>query len=106
MRQKNAVEPDSLELLKKICSLKPLSNFAFGGGTNLALRMGHRLSIDLDFFTNSEFSNAIIFQTITHEFPMAELLFEQNQTMIFSINEIKIDNNQLDMFLPKMTSKN
>ncbi|MEO6219764.1 MAG: nucleotidyl transferase AbiEii/AbiGii toxin family protein, partial [Ginsengibacter sp.] len=74
-----------------MCTLNPLTGFALGGGTNLALRIGHRLSIDLDFFTNSEFNNALVFQTITHEFPAATLLFEQNQTMMFSINGIKVD---------------
>jgi hypothetical protein len=52
MLQQNAVEPATLELLKSICSLRPFDSFALGGGTNLALRLGHRLSVDLDFFTN------------------------------------------------------
>ncbi len=91
MLPKNAVEPNTLELLKKICTLNSLNGFALGGGTNLALRMRHRLSIDLDFFTNSEFNNALVFQIITREFLTAKLLFEQNQTMMFNINEIKVD---------------
>ncbi|MEP6948377.1 MAG: nucleotidyl transferase AbiEii/AbiGii toxin family protein [Ginsengibacter sp.] len=91
MLQKTAIEPGTLELLRKICILNPLNGFALGGGTNLALRMGHRLSVDLDFFTNLEFSNALVFQSIIREFPDAKLLFEQNQTMMFSINGIKVD---------------
>lgn len=91
MLQINAVEPNTLELLETICTISSLNDFALGGGTNLALRLAHRLSIDLDFFTNSEFHNAVIFQAIIREFPMAELLFEQNQTMMFSINGIKVD---------------
>lgn len=77
MLQKNAVEPGSVELLKKVCSLNSMVNFALRGGTNLALRMGHRLSVDLDFFTNAKFNNALAFQTIIREFPISELLFEQ-----------------------------
>lgn len=91
MLQQNAVEPATLELLKRICSLPAFENFALGGGTNLALRLGHRLSIDLDFFTNTPYQNSFIFQAITKEFPSAELLFEQNQTMMFSIDSIKVD---------------
>ena len=91
MLQQNAVEPATLELLKRICSLSPFENFALGGGTNLALRLGHRISVDLDFFTDSTYQNTIIFQAITKEFPAAELLFEQNQTMMFSIDTIKVD---------------
>ncbi len=91
MLQQNAVEPTALELLKKICGLSPLQNFALGGGTNLALRMGHRLSVDLDFFTNTTYQNSVIFQAVTKEFPSAQMLFEQNQTMMFSINNVKVD---------------
>lgn len=91
MLQPNAVEPSTLELLKRICAIPAFNNFALGGGTNLALRLGHRLSIDLDFFTDTSFQNNRIFKAITTEFPTAELLFEQNQTMMFSIDNIKVD---------------
>ncbi len=91
MLQQNAVEPTTLEILRKICSLQVFSDFGLGGGTNLALRLGHRLSVDLDFFTNTDFTNSLLFKAITTEFPKAELLFEQNQTMMFSINNVKVD---------------
>ena len=91
MLQQKAVEPHTLELLKEICSTTTLENFALGGGTNLALRFGHRLSIDLDFFTSNPFQNNLIFQEIMNRFPNAELIFEQNQTMMFFINNTKVD---------------
>jgi predicted nucleotidyltransferase component of viral defense system len=91
MLQQKAVEPVTLELLKQICSINSLDDFALGGGTNLALRMNHRFSVDLDFFTNSPFRNEKIFKVISNHFSKAELLFEQNQTMMFSINEVKVD---------------
>ena len=74
MLQQNAVEPATLELLKRICDLPPLGNFALGGDTNIALQMGHRLSLDLDFFTNMPYQNSIVFQAITKRFPSAENL--------------------------------
>jgi len=46
MLQQNAVEPATLELLKQICALPQVANFAFGGGTNIALRPGHRVSLE------------------------------------------------------------
>jgi hypothetical protein len=42
MLQQNSVEPPTLELLKRICALGAVENFALGGGTNLALRLGHQ----------------------------------------------------------------
>ncbi len=91
MLYQNAVPPATLELLKAICSIKELESFSLGGGTSLALRMNHRLSVDLDFFTNVNFKTDLVFQIITKKFASAELLFEQNQTMMFSINDVKVD---------------
>jgi hypothetical protein len=91
MLQQNAVPPATLELLRNISALTPLESFGLGGGTNLALRMGHRLSVDLDFFTNNPFDTSSLFQIITKKFSSAELLFEQNQTMLFSIDDVKVD---------------
>ncbi len=91
MLHKNAVEPTTLELLKQICLQIEFDDFALGGGTNIALRNGHRLSVDLYFFTNKQFITSDIYKAITKKFKKAELLFEQNQTMIFLINDIKVD---------------
>lgn len=91
MLQQNAVPPPALGILKKISALGQLNSFALGGGTSLALRLGHRVSVDLDFFTNEPFDTASQFQLITKQFPAAELLFEKNQTMLFSIEDIKVD---------------
>ena len=44
------VNPGTLALLKKIQSLGILSETRLVGGTALALHLGHRRSIDLDFF--------------------------------------------------------
>lgn len=91
MLQQNAVPPATLELLKNISALTQLNSFGLGGGTSIALRFGHRLSVDLDFFTNIKFETQSLFQLITKKFPSSELLFEKNQTMLFSINEVKVD---------------
>lgn len=91
MLHKNAVEPITLEVLEKICLLPQFAAFALGGGTNIALRKGHRLSIDLDFFTSKPFNTADIYKTVTKKFKKRELLFEQNQTMMFLINDVKVD---------------
>lgn len=43
-------------VFSKIASKKILGNFYLAGGTALALRFGHRRSIDLDFFSKKLFS--------------------------------------------------
>lgn len=91
MLHQNAVAPATLELLKSISALNQLNSFGLGGGTNLALRFGHRLSIDLDFFTNTSFDTSFLFQLLIKEFPSAELLFEKNHTIMLNINNTKVD---------------
>ena len=46
----STVESTTLELLKRLQQLPVLSNTRLVGGTALALQLGHRKSIDLDFF--------------------------------------------------------
>ena len=48
----SAVSPLLIETIKELQSLPSLSNFALGGGTNLAVRYNHRKSIDIDLFCN------------------------------------------------------
>jgi hypothetical protein len=46
------VQPSTLELLEKLMQVEELKDFALLGGTSLALRWGHRISEDIDLFTN------------------------------------------------------
>jgi predicted nucleotidyltransferase component of viral defense system len=55
MLQIQTVKPECLALLKELMNLKELNGFRLAGGTALSLRLGHRISIDLDLFTNQIF---------------------------------------------------
>ncbi|MEA3428202.1 MAG: nucleotidyl transferase AbiEii/AbiGii toxin family protein [Thermodesulfobacteriota bacterium] len=48
------ISPDTNRLIEKIKNRTWLSSYYLAGGTALALHLGHRTSIDLDFFTESE----------------------------------------------------
>lgn len=50
-----SVQDTVRNLLTLLAPAQALEEFALGGGTSLALRFGHRLSVDLDFFTTREF---------------------------------------------------
>ena len=93
MLQKNEVEPGTVELLKKVCSLNSMVNFALGGGTNLALRMGHRLSVDQDFFTNAEFNNALVFQTIIPEFQLLNCCLNKSVSLTVAFHSFGVQAN-------------
>ncbi|MFM2327528.1 MAG: hypothetical protein RIR31_1730 [Bacteroidota bacterium] len=55
MLQTPAIEPNTLSLLKKLMQITALSSFYLVGGTCLALRYGHRKSVDLDLFSITDF---------------------------------------------------
>jgi predicted nucleotidyltransferase component of viral defense system len=51
----NILPHNAHELLPKLTTVQRISNFYLSGGTALALQLGHRESIDLDFFTQKDF---------------------------------------------------
>ena len=73
MLHTKTVSGDTLGLLKGLMALPELSSFALVGGTNLSLRFGHRLSVDLDLFTNQSFSPLSVYDTILDSFPNSQL---------------------------------
>jgi hypothetical protein len=85
------VAPDTLGLLKKLQSKPYLKDFVLVGGTSLALQIGHRLSIDLDLFTTFEYDTAIFKNRLLDDFPDFQLRLEGKNTIISSIESIKVD---------------
>lgn len=85
------VEPATLGLLKRICEVPELNSFLLVGGTNLALRFGHRVSVDLDFFTSEKFNPEQVVSTVARFFRHFELVFQKNQTLIFDIENVRVD---------------
>ena len=55
MLHTNTLPEHSLELLKKLAPVLASRGFYLAGGTALALRFGHRISVDLDFFSPDSF---------------------------------------------------
>lgn len=51
-------------LLDRLALHESLEDFSLGGGTSLALRFGHRLSVDLDYFTVRQFSPEELFGSL------------------------------------------
>ncbi len=46
-----AVHPDTIRALKLVSNISIVKKSYLAGGTALALHLGHRISVDLDFFT-------------------------------------------------------
>ncbi len=60
----HAIPASVAHLLTQLAPAPALEDFALGGGTSLALRFGHRLSVDLDFFTAAAFDPELLSQQL------------------------------------------
>jgi len=85
----SAVPVNLLEVLTGLQEKTTAAGFALAGGTSLALRFGHRLSVDLDFFTSAHFEPA----TLAHELGIGpELITGQAAgTLQLRVNNVKVE---------------
>ena len=90
MLQKETVEPRTLELLRELQREPLLKNFNLVGGTALALRLGHRKSIDLDLFTKEEFDLEEVKEMLIEKYDL-KVSYERKQTLKGFINNVMID---------------
>ena len=92
MLQLSAIEPGTLALLKMLMAVPELKDFSLVGGTALALKYGHRKSVDLDLFSSNDFNNEDVAAIITNHFPTFIYQRLNNPIGIFGfINNIKVD---------------
>jgi hypothetical protein len=90
MLQSATIYPRTLAILKQLMSIPTLQQFNLVGGTALSLQIGHRISIDLDLFSNQDFNNSAIIQTLE---PLGELtvLVDNPPFLQMRLNDIKLD---------------
>src|SRR3990170_3187291 len=50
-----ALLPDTVRAIKLVSKIPTVQKAYLAGGSALALQIGHRISVDLDFFTQEEF---------------------------------------------------
>ncbi|WP_397380356.1 nucleotidyl transferase AbiEii/AbiGii toxin family protein [Prosthecobacter sp.] len=68
-----------------------MDGFALVGGTSLALRFGHRMSVDLDFFRPEKFDNKAIAAALAEDFPSFQLTNDNSNGMMAFIEKVKVD---------------
>lgn len=90
MLQTHTVSPECLELLKQISGNDFFSEFVLVGGTALALQMGHRNSIDLDFFGSKEIEEERYIAELS-QFGKVQKVTSSKNILITIVNGIKVD---------------
>ncbi len=64
------------------------ANVYLAGGTALALQMGHRTSLDLDFFTKEHFDIEIILKNLQERFPNIKITRALKDTLLAEIDGV------------------
>ena len=93
MLHTQTVEPKTLSLLKKLMSMPQLNDFCLVGGTALSLKLGHRISIDLDLFQTTEIEAERLIKLLQQEFK-SNFEYENlkiNYAFFCKINKVKVD---------------
>jgi predicted nucleotidyltransferase component of viral defense system len=93
MLQTQTIEPGTFSVLEKLMALPSLQDFCLVGGTALSLKYGHRISVDLDLFSNKEFNKEQILLELTQVFGK-EFSYENSKApwAIFCyLQNIKVD---------------
>lgn len=93
MLQIKTVEPHTFSILNQLMKLPALQHFSLVGGTALSLLYGHRMSVDLDFFSDKLFKNTVITAALKKKFK-DKFIAEEKQARfgIFCfVDEVKID---------------
>jgi len=72
--------------------LKHFPEFYLAGGTALALQIGHRISVDFDFFSEKEISPGLLdkLRKIFKDFKV-EAVINHSEQLSVNVNKIKID---------------
>lgn len=90
MLHTETVADGTLGLIKQLTSLGELENFRLVGGTALSLQIGHRLSVDIDFFTDKDFSSEHVAGKLRSAFN-AENMMVKGHAVSCKIDGVKID---------------
>ncbi len=86
--------PMHFEVLDEKCrALVPASvafkkDFYLAGGTALALQVGHRVSIDFDFFTEEEFETEDIYERVQEAFGSVPRTQESFRTLAIVVGQL------------------
>lgn len=86
----SAVPEALLSLIKALMRDERLDRFYLVGGTSLALRIGHRISVDIDLFTNEDFEADSIGESLQRGYSATSIEKEKN-TVRAVISNINVD---------------
>lgn len=90
MLHKETVSAETLDLIQRLMAEEELQGFKLVGGTALALMLGHRLSIDIDLFSDQPFNAQVVADSLSSRYQINNLETDLNTFTCF-IEDVKVD---------------
>ncbi|MEO8405756.1 MAG: nucleotidyl transferase AbiEii/AbiGii toxin family protein [Chitinophagaceae bacterium] len=90
MLRKDTVEKGTMDLIDKLMTDDTFASFNLVGGTALALKIGHRKSIDIDLFTTTDFNSQEISDYLTTNYNVTRIQTISNGVFCL-IDGVKLD---------------
>ncbi len=90
MLRTQTVAQGTLDLIKRFMSDDKFNNFNLVGGTALALKVGHRVSVDIDLFSTTPFNTGDLGHHLAAAYYASDVRTLGNSIFCF-VNDIKID---------------
>lgn len=85
------VEPGTLSLITSLQSKKYLEQFLLVEGTALSLQIGHRMSVDIDLFTNVRFDVTNLLNFLQEDYPGLSVRNQMSHAILAEIEKVKTD---------------
>jgi len=86
----DCVPSNALKVLDQLRDIIHTHRFTLAGGTALALQYGHRISVDLDFFSEHPFSTEKLYQEMKGGGLEPEIIHEEEGTLTSMIEGVKV----------------
>src|SRR5688500_11434275 len=90
MLREETVERGTLDLIRRLMADEKFNDFNLVGGTALALKIGHRRSVDIDLFTAKNFDAGAIAGHVKSAYNAESVHTIKNGVFCF-IDDVKVD---------------
>jgi predicted nucleotidyltransferase component of viral defense system len=90
MLHRETIGPELADVARALVTAPALNAFRIVGGTAVALHIGHRTSVDIDFFANEKVSKQTILRFLKGTFPGSEF-FVTEHNILGEIEGVRVD---------------
>jgi hypothetical protein len=90
MLHEETVEASTLALIRRLMADENLADFYLVGGTALSLKLGHRISIDIDLFIGRDFDSSALNEHLKKAYGLTDEKQVKNGVFGF-IDDVKVD---------------